>query len=102
MSVSIDIRIEFRGDGFWFGFDFFYIWHRIMERPKKIDTACKDIGILKRDFQDMKVTLLEIKEMLHALRLRLDAHEEKHKALVGGRHQPLPDPTEKIGGGWFF
>ena len=66
-----------------------------MERPKKIDTACKDIGILKRDFQDMKVTLLEIKEMLHALRLRLDAHEEKH-------NQPLPDPTEKIGGGWFF
>jgi len=68
--------------------------YTIMDRPKPIESACKDIAILKRDFQDMKVTLLEIKAMLHCLKLRLDAHEEKHEI--------VPDPTEKIGGGWFF
>ena len=78
-----------------------------MERPKPIESACKDIGVLKRDFKEMNVTLRDIKHLLDALKLRLDAHEEKHRGLVGGRYQPLvpdciADPTEKIGGGWFF
>ena len=56
----------------------------------------KNVLHLKRELQDTKECVLEIKQMLHAIKLRLDAHEEKHSPLIA------PDPTEKIGGGWFF
>ena len=72
-----------------------------MDRPKPIDTACKDIGVLKRDFQEMKVMLLTIQEMLHALKLRLDAHEEKHNALAGQVAPRLPEKVSESTG-WFF
>ena len=57
----------------------------------------KNILNLKRDFQEVKECVLEMKQMLHAIKLRLDAHEEKHTT-----PEIIPDPTEKIGGGWFF
>ena len=57
----------------------------------------KNILNLKRDVQEVKECIIDIKHMLHAIKLRLDAHEEKNTT-----PEIIPDPTEKIGGGWFF
>ena len=71
-----------------------------MPQISPLNVINKNILQVKRDLQEVKECVLEMKQMLHAIKLRLDAHEEKNTT-----PEILPQvslPTDKIGGGWFF
>ena len=67
-------------------------------RARNIEIIKREVNLLRKDTTDLKTLLQEIKGSLNLLRIRLDAHESKTDtaSLIA------PDPTEKIGGGWFW